>query len=235
MFENSPLLKTIAVTTIVVTAVTVSLGIYENIRQTNDKSNSTKTPTTNTQTSATPNLDNLVNSTDTTDTNSTKKDYVVKTIDSTKTSNNLSQALLDSAKIKKQRALSEKYKEPTIYGGVVVNELKKFSNAKLIGIYQEHIAFLYSKNIMDFFANGLLFELNNEKILNLIGPNQPFYIGQRYDISYHTFKEDISVKGDNILQMYISSEDKLNTIMNTNYAINYDGAIVDCKLIKKNK
>jgi len=124
-------------------------------------------------------------------------------------------------------------KKSTTYGGVVVNDLQKFDNAKLIGVADASIEFYSGNSPVIYFAHGLLFELNDTKLLNLMANDYPFYIGQRYDISYHTFKKDIKVTANDILNMNLNKLKRDITIDGTNYAKRYDGVIVDYELSRK--
>jgi hypothetical protein len=142
-----------------------------------------------------------------------------------------------STKTTTKQAVAQPIKKPTIYGGIEVNNLQKFSNAKLIGVDDASIEFYTAGNeyVGTYFAKGLLFELDNNKIINVIADNLPYYMGQRYNISYHTFKKGVQVKGSDILQMNLTRKEPFKTVINEDYSKKYDGVLVEGELIKRNK
>ena len=123
-------------------------------------------------------------------------------------------------------------KKPVLYKGVEVDSLVKFPNAKLIGVDQNNIEFYLRDQTVTCFAKGLLFELN-DSILNVIGPDAPFYPGQRYDISYHPFKSGVNVSGEDILKMFYN--DKFKAVVGHNYNAEYDGVLVQSELNRRIK
>ena len=157
--------------------------------------------------------------------------YVVNSLDFSKLSN----PDVTTKKLVKTPVKSSAVKKPIIYGGVEVNDLEKFDNAKLVGVNDENIEFYNDNTPIIYFAKGLLFELNDNKLLNIIAPNSPFYVGQRYDISYHTFKASVKVTTENVLNMYLNTSSRRATISGADYSGDYDGAIVSYKLSRKNK
>ena len=68
-----------------------------------------------------------------------------------------------------------------------------------------------------------------------MAPNYPFYVGQRYDISYHTFKKGVIIDSWNVVSMYLSSDERIKTTQSTDYAKRFDGAIVEFELSRKAK
>ena len=184
------------------------------------------------------NLDDLVqlSNSDTIKKNLDVKNSVKTNVKSI-TKPNVKSAVKPVAKTEVKSTVKADVKKPTIYGGVEVNDLQKFSNAKLIGVDDASIDFYIGDDnrVTTYFAKGLLFELNDNKLLNIIANNSSFYVGQRYDISYYKFKKDITVKGSNILEMNMKSKAKFHTLINNDYGKMYDGALKEHELSRKNK
>ena len=123
-----------------------------------------------------------------------------------------------------------------IYKDVEVNPLKKFPNAKLVGVADRDIQFYDVKgNVVTYNAKGLLFELDSSKLVNLVGPDLSFYIGQRYDISYHIFKSGVTVKTPSILSMFMDNITFGGMALTQHYNGRYDGVLVDSKLNRRDR
>jgi hypothetical protein len=235
--ESENLTKWLAVGTLSVLIIGTAGIAYDTYKSSNKNSSqkTTQSKTSSTQNS-TPNTDiayivndiaSAVNSP------SAKKDYVVKSIDSTT-------IIKQNNTLKHLGSVTTPITTPKIvYGGIEVNSSEKFSNAKIIGLDYHNIEFLYGNKIASYTTKNILFELNNNKILSLIAPDDAFYLGQRYNISYYTFKKNEFVSATNILRMMLSTQETLNPTINAyidkDYSNDYDGVLFNHELIKKDK
>ena len=114
-----------------------------------------------------------------------------------------------------------------MYQGIEVNTIETFYNAKLVGVDGISIEYQVINNIRDYKAKGLLFELNDNKTINLIAPSGSYYIGQRYNINYHTFKKRKKIGGENMLKMLMGTDKELSPTITKDYAAEYEGVVVN--------
>ena len=126
--------------------------------------------------------------------------------------------------------------KPVTYGGIEVDSMKYFLNAKLLGVDNHAITYHYTGGITSYFVKGLLFELNGDTLVNLVSRDNPFYVGQRYNLSYHPFKSGVAIDGEAVIRMLENKNIMVKTDKtdNNRYDRMYDGILVNSQLKMRN-
>jgi hypothetical protein len=111
-----------------------------------------------------------------------------------------------------------------LLGGAEVWAKSYFPNVKLVGVDSDPLQYYSGTTPFTYYTKGLRFEISGGKRLTLFGDCGSYFLGERYDIYYHEFKNGVHFGPENIITVFFNGKD--DVLMNRDLNEFYDGILV---------